>query len=205
HREQPGVLIRQTWMSTRTPASASQHAGPRYDNRTMTSNRLPPARQRTPITAAAIVLALSLVAACADDDPGPSWGDTNLQPDVTTTPTKAIKQQARQFRWEQANSYSGAQAAVAETAKYNSYFQSLRSREHGYVPEGLKPFVEPKIWQDFAEPLDIGASMRGAHAVRLLDIKIDGDRAYTISCIDQRQLQKRPAGAKNWEPVEHDF
>jgi len=47
--------------------------------------------------------------------------------------------------------------------------------------------------------------MRGAHTVRLLDVKVDGDRAYTISCIDQRHLEKQPAGTDSWEPADRPF
>lgn len=179
---------------------------PRYDDRTMVTVPLPRARQPVPVALIALVFMLGLLAGCGDDDDtDPTAGKAGAQPDVITTPTKAIKQQARQFRWEQVDTYSGAKAAVAETAKYNLYFQSLRSREHDFVPADLAPFVDPKTWQDFTEPLDIGASMRGAHTVRILDVKVDGNRAYTISCIDQRHLEKQSAGTDSWEPADHQF
>src|SRR5690625_1823524 len=165
----------------------------------------PHVRQSTPVAIIGLAFTLGLLAACGDDAAGPTIPETDAHPDVITTPTKAVKKQARQFGWEQADTYSAAKAAIAETAKYNSYFQSLRSREHDYVPADLKPFVDAKTWQDFAEPLDIGAPMRGAHTVRLIDIKVDGNRAYTISCIDQRHLETQPAGTDSWEPADHPF
>src|SRR5699024_4175361 len=106
----------------------------------------PHVRQSTPVAIIALAFTLGLLAACGDDDTDPTIAETGAHPDVITTPTKTLKQQARQFGWEQTDTYSGAKAAVAETAKYNSYFQSLRSREHDYVPADLKPFVDPKTW-----------------------------------------------------------